>query len=141
MLENKMPTPPADWEGHRYSEIESHGLGLGFVLFDHIGDSLRGIVRTWFKTRYGPAVAFELVGLPNVSVWSTVDAGDRRAVEVKAGDLVNVSLTSVDLSRKLTTELVDRDVGIQYTHDVTTKAGAMKVYRVAVFDTEVSRYA
>ena len=53
--------------------------------------------------------------------------------------MINLSLSPIDLQRKLHDDLVDRDVGIQYTHDVTTKSGAMKVYRVVVFGTEVNR--
>jgi len=54
---------------------------------------------------------------------------------------LSISIVSpIDLQRKLHDDLVDRDVGVQYTHDVITKSGAMKVYRVVVFSTEVKRY-
>jgi len=70
----------------------------------------------------------------------TNETGVHQEVSPVVGDLVNLSLSPLDLKRKLHDDLVDRDVGIQYTHDVTTKSGAMKVYRVVVFGTEVKRY-
>lgn len=140
MPKEKITEAPKSWERERHEEIEGYGLGVGFALFEHPGDNLRGILRTFFKTKYGPAVSMELVEPPNVAVFQTMDTIGRTAIEAKEGDLVNLSLSPIDLQRKLHDDLVDKDVGIQYSHDVTTKSGAMKVYRVVVFSTEVKRY-
>lgn len=140
MVKSKMPDVPDTWERERHEEIEGFGLGVGFALFEKPGDSMRGILRTFFKTKYGMAVSVELTEAPAVGVFLTDDAKVRVTVEAKEGDLVNLSLSPRDLQRKLHDDLVDKDVGIQYTHDVTTKSGAMKVYRVVVFGTEVKRY-
>ncbi len=139
MSKDKMPEAPKSWERERHEEIEGYGLGIGFANFEAPGNSLRGILRTFFKTKFGMAVSVELVEEPSAGVFLTDDAGDRQAILAKAGDMVNLSLSPIDLQRKLHDDLVDRDVGIQYTHDVTTKSGAMKVYRVVVFATPVVR--
>ena len=140
MTKAKIPEVPDTWGRERHEEIEGYGLGVGFARFEAPGDNMRGILRTFFKTKFGPAVSLELVSPIAVSVYLTDDKGDRTAINAAVGDLVNLSLSPIDLQRKLHDDLVDRDVGIQYTHDVTTKSGAMKVYRVVVFSTEVKRY-
>lgn len=140
MTKEKIPEVPHAWEREPHEEIEGYGLGVGFVLFTHVGDHLRGILRTFFKTKFGPAVSVELTDSPQVSVFLTNDAGESNPVPAKMGDLVNLSLSPIDLQRKLHDDLVDREIGVQYTHDVTTKSGSMKVYRVVVFGTEVKRY-
>ena len=139
MTKDKMPETPSSWERERHEEIEGYGLGIGFAFFGQPGDSVRGILRTFFKTKFGLAVSLELVEAPLTGVYLTDDKGERTSVDAKVGDLVNLSLSPIDLQRKLHDDLVDRDVGIQYTHDVTTKSGAMKVYRVVVFGTEAKR--
>lgn len=140
MKKETMPEVPDAWGKERHEEIEGYGLGVGFALFAHVGDNMRGILRTFFKTKFGPAVSVELTEEPHVPIYLTNDAGDRTPVTTKLGDLVNLSLSPIDLKRKLHDDLVDRDVGIQYTHDVATKSESMKVYRVVVFSTEVKRY-
>ncbi len=140
MVEDKMPEAPKSWERERHEEIEGYGLGIGFAMFESPGDSLRGILRTFFKTKFGMAVSVELVEAPSAGVFITDDKGVRQEIAPMSGDMVNLSLSPIDLQRKLHDDLVDKDVGIQYTHDVTTKSGAMKVYRVVVFGTEVSRF-
>ncbi|KKN22737.1 hypothetical protein LCGC14_0911980 [marine sediment metagenome] len=139
MAKDKMPVAPKSWERERHEEIEGYGLGIGFANFVQPGNSLRGILRTFFKTKFGMAVSVQLVEAPSTGVFMTDDAGMRQEIVPVAGDMVNLSLSPIDLQRKLHDDLVDRDVGIQYTHDVTTKSGAMKVYRVVVFGTEVNR--
>ncbi len=141
MAKDTMPEAPKSWERERHEEIEGYGLGIGFAMFEAPGNSLRGILRTFFKTKFGTAVSVELVERPSAGVYLTDDAGVRQALGPKVGDMVNLSLSPIDLQRKLHDDLVDRDVGIQYTHDVTTKSGAMKVYRVVVFGTEASRHS
>jgi len=140
MAKQKIPEVPETWGRERHEEIEGYGLGIGFVLFTEIGNNIRGILRTFFKTKFGPAVSVELTDQPTAGVYLTNETGVRQEVSPVVGDLVNLSLSPLDLKRKLHDDLVDRDVGIQYTHDVTTKSGAMKVYRVVVFGTEVKRY-
>jgi len=140
MVKDKMPEVPETWVRERHDEIEGFGLGIGFALFERPGDAMRGILRTFFNTKFGAAVSVELTEFPTVGVFLTNDKGERTDVTPVAGDLVNLSLSPIDLQRKLHDDLIDRDVGIQYTHDVTTKSGAMKVYRVVVFGTEVKRY-
>ena len=140
MAKDKMPQVPEAWGRERHEEIEGYGLGVGFVFFAIPGESMRGILRTFFKTKFGPAVSVELTEFPAVDVFLTDDKGERTQVRAEVGNLVNLSLSPIDLQRKLHDDLVDRDVGIQYTHDVTTQSGAMKVYRVVVFGTEVKRY-
>lgn len=140
MAKEKMPQVPDAWGKERHEEIEGYGLGVGFARFDRVGENLRGILRTFFKTKFGAAVSIELTESPNVTVFLTDDKGERTEVAAVAGTLVNLSLSPIDLQRKLHDDLVDKDVGVQYTHDVTTKSGAMKVYRVVVFATEVKRY-
>lgn len=140
MAREKMPEAPDSWGKERYEEIVGFGLGVGFARFEKVGESVRGILRTFFKTMYGAAVAIELTELPALEVFLTNDKGDRNQVKVIVGDLINLSLSPIDLQRKLHDDLVDKDVGVQYTHDVTTKSGAMKVYRVVVFGTEVKRH-
>ena len=139
MAKDKMPEAPDAWGRERHEEIEGYGLGIGFAIFEAPGENLRGILRTFFKTKFGQAVSVELTEKPSAGIFITDDAGDRKEIIPMAGDMVNLSLSPIDLRRKLHDDLVDRDVGIQYTHDVTTKSGAMKVYRVVVFGTEVSR--
>jgi len=139
MAKDKIPEVPDTWGRERHEEIEGYGLGIGFANFEAPGHSLRGILRTFFKTKFGMAVSVELVEKPSAGVFITDDAGVRQEIIPQPGDMVNLSLSPIDLQRKLHDDLVDRDVGIQYTHDVTTKSGAMKVYRVVVFGTEVSR--
>lgn len=141
MVKDKMPDAPDDWGKERHEEIEGYGLGVGFANFEHPGQSLRGILRTFFKTKFGPAVSVELGAAPSAGVYLTDDKGERQEIVPIAGDMVNLSLSPIDLQRKLRDDLVDREVGIQYTHDVTTKSGAMKVYRVVVFGTEASRFS
>lgn len=140
MTKDKMPDVPDSWGRERHEEIEGFGLGVGFARFEKPGDALRGILRTFFKTKFGPAVSIELTEQPTLEVFLTDDKGDRNKVTAHVGDLVNLSLSPLDLKRKLHDDLVDKDVGVQYTHDVTTKSGAMKVYRVVVFGTEVKRF-
>ena len=140
MVKDKMPEVPDSWGRERHEEIEGYGLGVGFLNFESPGQSVRGILRTFFKTKYGPAVSIELMELPSAGVYLTDDKGERQEIVPISGALANLSLSPIDLQRKLHDDLVDRDVGIQYTHDVTTKSGAMKVYRVVVFGTEVKRY-
>ena len=139
MTKDKIPEVPDTWGRERHEEIEGYGLGIGFANFEAPGHSLRGILRTFFKTKFGMAVSVELVEKPSAGVFITDDAGVRQEIIPQPGDMVNLSLSPIDWQRKLHDDLVDRDVGIQYTHDVTTKSGAMKVYRVVVFGTEVSR--
>ncbi len=141
MAKDKMPEAPNSWGRERHEEIEGYGLGIGFANFESPGHNLRGILRTFFKTKFGMAVSVELVEKPSAGVFMTDDAGVRQEIVPMPGDMVNLSLSPIDLQRKLHDDLVDRDVGIQYTHDVTTKSGAMKVYRVVVFGTEVSRHS
>ena len=141
MTKDKMPEAPKSWERERHEEIEGYGLGIGFANFEAPGNCLRGILRTFFKTKFGMAVSVELVEKPSAGVFITDEHGDRQEIIPQPGDMINLSLSPIDLQRKLHDDLVDRDVGIQYTHDVTTKSGAMKVYRVVVFGTEVSRHS
>ena len=140
MFKDKMPEVPKMWGRERHEEIEGYGLGVGFARFDKPGENVRGILRTFFITKFGPAVSIELTEPPALDVFLTDDKGDRTQVMINPGDLINLSLSPLDLKRKLHDDLVDRDVGVQYTHDVTTKSGAMKVYRVVVFETEVKRF-
>ena len=140
MAKDKMPEVPNTWERERHQEIEGYGLGVGFALFTDPGDSLRGILRTFFKTKFGPAVSVELTEPQNTGIFQTGEGGEHTPIDVKVGDMVNLSLSPIDLQRKLRGDLVDRDVGIQYTHDVTTKSGAMKVYRVVVFGDAAERF-
>ena len=140
MKKETMPDAPDSWGKERHEEIEGYGLGVGFLLFEKPGNAIRGILRTFFKTKYGPAVSVELTAPPTAGVFLTNELGERQEVKPIVGDLVNLSLSPIDLQRKLHDDLVDRDIGVQYTHDVTTKSGAMKVYRVVVFGTEVRRY-
>jgi len=141
MVKDTMPEAPKSWERERHEEIEGYGLGVGFANFMQPGDSLRGILRTFFKTKFGTAVSVELAEKPSAGIFITDEKGVRQEFTPNPGDMVNLSLSPIDLQRKLHDDLVDRDVGIQYTHDVTTKSGAMKVYRVVVFGTEVSRHS
>ena len=139
MAKDKMPEAPKSWERERHEEIEGYGLGIGFANFEAPGNCLRGILRTFFKTKFGMAVSVELVEKPSAGVFITDEYGDRQEIIPQPGDMINLSLSPIDLQRKLHDDLVDRDVGILYSHDVTTKSGAMKVYRVVVFGTEVKR--
>ncbi len=141
MTKDKIPDAPKSWERERHEEIEGYGLGTGFALFEFPGNSMRGILRTFFKTKFGPAISIELTEIPTVGIFQTDEKGSKETIKPVLGDMVNLSLSPIDLQRKLHDDLVDRDVGIQYTHDVTTKSGAMKVYRVVVFGTEVSRHS
>ena len=134
MLDKKLPPVPVDWERDRHREVETHGLGAGFVLFAKPGDAIRGYLRTFFKSKYGLCVSIELTQPPSAAVWQTADEGEPVKLEPMGGTLVNLSLTGVDLERKVGRELRDKEIGIQYLHDIDTRAGQMKVYRVLVFD-------
>ena len=137
MPEPQLPDLPVDWMRDRHKELEAHGLGNGFALFAKPGDAVRGYLRTFFKTKYGLAVSVELTQPPTASVFQTADEDDPVKLEPMGGDMVNVSLTGVDLERKLGRELRDKEVGIQYSHDTETRAGQMKQYRVVVFDSDL----
>lgn len=141
MATKKTPEVPESWGKDRHAEIEGYGLGTGFALFQEPSDSLRGILRTFFPTKHGPAVSIELTESPMVSFFQTSPDGNHVAIMAGIGDLVNLSLTPVDLERKIKPEMIDKDVGVQYLHEVSTRSGNMKVYRVLVFDTVVSRFA
>lgn len=139
MVKPKPPNVPDSWGKDRHEEVEGFGLGRGFALFVMPGEFLRGILRTFFPTKHGPAVSIELTEIPSVEFFETTDTGDKTLVHPDVGGLVNLSLSSVDLGRKIGEDLLDKDIGVQYLHDVATRAGQMKVYRVLVFDTETSR--
>lgn len=137
MAKTKQAELPQDWTRDPHTEIETHGIGDGFVLFEEIGQHLRGYLRTFFKTRHGLAVAVEVTQPPTASVYRTEDDGKRHKLEVKGGDLVNLSLSGVDLERKLGADLRDVEVGIIFRSLTPTKSGQMKQYRVVVFQTEL----
>ena len=137
MKKAKSTEIPGGWTNTTHREIETYGIGEGFVLFEETGETLRGILRTFFPTRHGKAVAIELTEVTTASVYKTAENGGREQLDPKSGELVNLSLSSIDLERKLSAEHRDEEVGIQYTHNVGTKAGQMKVYRVVVFQSEL----
>ena len=124
---------PVDWARAPHQEVASHGIGEGFVLFEQPGQHLRGTLRTFFPTRHGLAVAIELEQPPTAPVYQTDENGERNALKVGGGDIVNLSLSGVDLKRKLPTSMVDAEVGVFYANNQETKAGAMKIFRVVVF--------
>lgn len=133
MAKDKIPKIPEGWGDDAHEEVESAGIGLGFVLFEKLGQSLRGIVQTFFPTKHGPAVAVELTAPITAPVWQRDEDGDRGLLEPVVGELVNVSLGAVDLDRKFSTSMRGREIGLQYIDNLTTKAGTMKVYRLVVF--------
>lgn len=137
MPKDKLLDLPQDWVRDTHQEIPSHGIGQGFVLFENPGENLRGTLRTFFKTRHGMAVAVELTQPPTAAVYQTTEDGKRTKLEVKGGDLVNLSLSGVDLERKINQQLRDVEVGIHFKETITTKSGTMKVYRVLVFQNEL----
>ena len=137
MKSPKQPELPQGWERDSHTELATHGIGEGFVLFEAIGDSLRGRCRTFFPTRHGRAVAIELTQPPTVGVYSTNEAGDRTAIDAKGGTVVNLSLSGVDLGRKIGNDLLDVEIGIMYSGTAGTKSGVMKIYRVLVFEDEL----
>ena len=137
MTEQHQPDLPAGWEKESHEEIATHGIGSGFLLFEEIGQSVRGTLRTFFKTRHGLAVAIELQGPPTALAFQTDEKGKRKALKLSGGDMVNLSLSGVDLERKIKRDLMDSEVGIQYTQQVVTKSGAMKQFRVVVFQNEL----
>ena len=59
MAPKKTPEVPDSWGNERHREIEGFGLGTGFALFEEPAESLRGILRTFFPTKHGPAVSIE----------------------------------------------------------------------------------
>lgn len=137
MAKEKKPEIPEAWTHLKHQEVETHGIGEGFALFEDLGQTLRGVLRTFFPTRHGKAVALQLTEAASVGVYRSKDDGTREKITTKIGDLVNLSLSGVDLERKLGPDLRDIEVGIQYSHSITTKAGDMKVYRVVVFQDEL----
>jgi len=137
MKDPKPPEIPEGWTHARHREIEAAGIGEGFALFESPGQTLRGFLRTFFPTRHGRAVAIETTEPPTVSVWRSDDEGKREQLHPVTGTLVNMSLSGVDLERKLNRALRDVEVGVQYSHTIETKAGDMKVYRVVVFTDEL----
>lgn len=136
MTKGKAPEIPGGWIHTKHYEVETHGIGEGFALFEDPGQTLRGFLRTFFPTRHGKAVALQLTEPPTTGIYRSKDDGTREAITPTTGVLVNLSLSGVDLERKLNESLRDVEVGIQYTHAITTKAGNMKVYRVVVFQDE-----
>ena len=139
MNDTQMPDLPEGWVQTEHEEIKTHGIGEGFVLFAEVGQSIRGFCRTFFRTKHGVAVAIELTQPPTASVYVTSDDGSRSMVHAAGGTLVNLSLSSVDLERKISDTLIDLEVGVQYADTVPTKSGAMKIYRVLVFRHELPR--
>lgn len=137
MAKDKTPDIPAGWGHAKHKEVESHGIGEGFALFQNPGEALRGICRTFFNTRHGKAVAIQLTEPPTVSIFRSDDEGKREELHPKSEELVNLSLSGVDLERKLNAAMRDVEVGILYSHTIETKAGGMKVYRVVVFQDEL----
>lgn len=138
MAKAKAPEIPDTWTRSRHKEIETHGIGEGFALFDEPGEKMRGVCRTFFPTKHGKAVAVQLTEKCGVRIFRTEEGGAHTEIIPKVGELVNLSLSGVDLERKLGPDLRDVEVGIQFTHEITTKAGAMKVYRVVIFQDEFS---
>lgn len=137
MAKAKPPEIPDAWTKAKHKEVEAHGIGEGFALFEDPGQMLRGICRTFFPTRHGKAVAIQLTEACGAPIYRTSDDGSREQLKPKVGELVNLSLSGVDLERKLNADLRDVEVGIQHTHAIKTKAGDMKVYRVVIFEDEL----
>lgn len=137
MAKAKAPELPEAWGHLKHHELETHGIGEGFALFEAPGDTMRGVLRTFFPTKHGKAVAIQLTEMPTAGIYRTTDDGSREQLKPEKGELVNLSLSGVDLERKLGADLRDVEVGIQYTHSITTKAGDMKVFRVVVFQDEL----
>lgn len=133
----KQPELPQGWERDSHTELATHGIGEGFVLFEEMGQSLRGWCRTFFPTRHGMAVAIELTQPPTARVYTTKESGERVPVDAKGGTVVNLSLSAVDLERKIGKDLRDVEVGIMFSEEVLTKSGPMKIYRVLVFQDEL----
>ena len=127
------PKAPESWDKDRHDEIEGFGLGKGFALFDEVGASVRGICRTFFPTQHGPAVSIELTEAPTVRFYMTNEQGNKEEIEPEVGELVNISLSPVELNRKMNNAMLDREIGIQYMTDVKTRGGSMKNYRVVMF--------
>lgn len=130
---NKQPENPEEW-GNSGQEVETFGLGKGFAVFEQVGQHLRGVVRTFFPTKHGPAMTVELTDEPSTPFYMTNEGGNREEIKPTVGDLVNVSLSPVELNRKIDNAMLDRQVGIQYISDVKTRGGSMKNYRVLVFE-------
>lgn len=137
MVKRKDTVIPDAWTNTAHQEVVGYGIGDGFVLFAEPGDSVRGVLRTFFPTKHGDAVALEVTEEPNALVYKTEDDGTRSAIIIDRGTLLNVSLSGVDLKRKLGAGLLDKEVGIQYAEAVNTKSGAMKVFRVVVFESDL----
>ena len=133
MTEITLPDLPDGWVHAEHEEVATHGIGDGFVLFAEIGESIRGMCRTFFSTRHGLAVAIELTQVPTAVVYQTDAEGGKSPVTAKIGAMVNLSLTGVDLARKITPVMVDAEIGVQYSHDIVTKTDPMKSFRVWVF--------
>ena len=133
----KQPDLPHGWERSPHTELATHGIGEGFVLFEEIGQCLRGWCRTFFPTRHGMAVAIELNQPPTAMVYSTNEAGDRTPIKAVGGTVVNLSLSGVDLERKIGKDMRDVEVGIMFSGMVETRSGQMKIYRVLVFQDEL----
>lgn len=137
MTKEKAVELPEGWGHAKHKEIETHGIGEGFALFEQLGQTLRGFCRTFFNTKHGKAVAIQLTEPPTCAVYRSDDEGQRSQLHPKSDELVNLSLTGVDLERKLNPALRDVEVGLQYHHSIETRAGSMKVYRVMVFQDEL----
>ena len=137
MAEDKSPALPEGWDKTTHQEVETHGIGEGFVLFEEIGQSIRGICRTFFQTRHGLAVAIELTQPAGAPVIKTSGDGTRTKLTTFGGMLVNLSLSGVDLARKINEGHRDLEIGVQFTHTIGTKSGEMKAYRVLVFQNEL----
>lgn len=137
MAKEKAPQLPEAWAHAKHREVEAHGIGEGFALFEAPGQMLRGILRTYFPTKHGRAVAIQVTEPTTAKIYRSNDDGTREELHPKTGELVNVSLSGVDLERKLTDIGRDVEVGMQYTHSITTRSGSMKVYRVVIFQDEL----
>lgn len=131
------PDLPSAWGRTKHKEVETHGIGEGFALFEKPGETLRGICRTFFNTRHGKAVAIQLTEPPTCKVFRSDDDGKREELHPKSDTLVNLSLSGVDLERKFDSSMRDVEVGLQFHHTIETKAGAMKVFRLMVFADEL----
>lgn len=116
-------------------KIEGDIIGRGFVQWGAPGEHVRGVfLRRWqTPTMQSEAAVIRLTEIPDVHVLDTTDRGETVELELKIGDVVNVSL-GFDLESKMGKLPGNIEIGIVYERDIETQRHTMRQFSLYHFD-------
>ena len=138
MSPKKSKDPLADWFDEEHKEVVTAERGVGFARFTKVGQRVRGYLREWHVSKFGPYVLMELSEDPTVEIVTQVDGEvDPQPVEALKGSNIYVGVHTVDLARKVTRDMLGEEVGIAYAGELEVVDGKLKLFRVIVFQSEL----